>query len=137
MGLRARLFRHAQRLSLAYHDRRGTTDSLYRIQYDTQSIRSIAVDGLIPIAAAAMKLVGMIYVTAQINPELALIALLVAPAIVILTRRYRHPLRNRYRRLKRLQSGALGVVQESLAALRVVKAFSQEAREEQRLSDRL
>src|SRR5262249_38280481 len=34
LEFRAKLFRHLQRLSLAYHDRQGTTDSLYRIQYD-------------------------------------------------------------------------------------------------------
>src|SRR5213594_220270 len=32
-GFRAQLFRQAQRLSLSYHDRKGTADSLYRIQY--------------------------------------------------------------------------------------------------------
>ena len=34
MDFRARLFRHAQRLSFSYHDWRGTADSIYRIQYD-------------------------------------------------------------------------------------------------------
>src|SRR5688572_32652449 len=30
-GFRARLFRHVQRLSLSYHDRKGVSDSIYRI----------------------------------------------------------------------------------------------------------
>src|SRR5690348_14398274 len=34
LQFRSRLFRHAERLSLAYHDSRGTADSTYRIQYD-------------------------------------------------------------------------------------------------------
>src|SRR5262245_34177889 len=32
LALRARLFAHAQRLSLSYHDSKGTADSIYRIQ---------------------------------------------------------------------------------------------------------
>ncbi|MBV9333897.1 MAG: ABC transporter ATP-binding protein, partial [Candidatus Eremiobacteraeota bacterium] len=36
LDFRAALFRHAQRLSLAYHDRTGTTDSVFRIQYDAE-----------------------------------------------------------------------------------------------------
>ncbi len=39
LGFRARLFQHVQRLSLAYHDMAGTTDSIYRIQYDAPSIQ--------------------------------------------------------------------------------------------------
>jgi hypothetical protein len=34
LDFRAQLFRQVQRLSLTYHDTRGTSDSLYRIQYD-------------------------------------------------------------------------------------------------------
>src|SRR5919198_1770592 len=34
LSFRAKLFRHVQRLSIAYHDARGTADSLYRIQTD-------------------------------------------------------------------------------------------------------
>ena len=30
LDFRGELFRHVQRLSLAYHDRRGTADSTYR-----------------------------------------------------------------------------------------------------------
>src|SRR5262245_14364283 len=44
LGFRAQLFRHAQRLSLAYHDARGTADSTYRIQYDAIALQSIATE---------------------------------------------------------------------------------------------
>jgi len=39
LDFRTRLFHQAQRLSLIFHDRRGTTDSIYRIQYDAPSIQ--------------------------------------------------------------------------------------------------
>src|SRR5947207_5578691 len=41
LGFRTRLFCHVQRLSLAYHDSKGSTDSTYRIQWDAQSIQYI------------------------------------------------------------------------------------------------
>ncbi len=34
LDFRARLFAHVQRLSLAYHDTRGMSDSSFRIEYD-------------------------------------------------------------------------------------------------------
>src|SRR5206468_10825895 len=39
-GLRAQLFRHAQRLSFSFHDSKGTADSTYRIQYDAAAVQN-------------------------------------------------------------------------------------------------
>src|SRR5262249_58924817 len=40
LRFRGALFRHVQRLSLSYHDVRGTSHSVYRIPYDAPAIRS-------------------------------------------------------------------------------------------------
>jgi len=48
LDFRAELFRQVQRLSLAYHDARGTADSIFRIQYDAPAIQWIAVYGIAP-----------------------------------------------------------------------------------------
>jgi ATP-binding cassette subfamily B protein len=63
LSFRARLFRHAQRLSLLYHDSRGTTDSAYRIQYDAPALQWIMTDSLPSLTTAVVTLAGMIYVT--------------------------------------------------------------------------
>src|SRR5262245_42308936 len=46
LEFRSRLFAHVQRLSLSYHDTKGTTDSTYRIQYDAPSIQWILVNAV-------------------------------------------------------------------------------------------
>jgi len=43
LRFRAGLFRHAQRLSLAYHDTNGAYDTTYRVQYDAPAIQWIGV----------------------------------------------------------------------------------------------
>ena len=131
-GFRARLFRHVQRLSLAYHDTKGTSDSTYRIQYDATALQNIAVDGVVPFFTSALTFVSMIYVTARINWQLALVALSVSPAVFLVARTRRRRLRGKAREVKKLESSALSVVHEVLGAARVVKAFGQEDREEQR-----
>lgn len=131
-GFRARLFAHVQRLSLSYHDTKGTADSTYRIQYDAAGLQNITVEGVLPFFTAAMTFVSMIYVTARINWKLALVALAISPAIFLTVRTYRQRLRSQARELKKLESSALGVVQEVLGAARVVKAFGQEDRERER-----
>jgi ATP-binding cassette subfamily B protein len=132
LDFRAQLLRRLQQLSLAYHDSRGTADAGYRVQYDALAIRTIAVDGIIPFLTAGFTVVGMLYVTARIDPLLALVTMVVTPLLGLLTWNYRRRLRARHREVKRLESSALGVVQETLTALRVVKAFGQEEREEAR-----
>jgi ATP-binding cassette, subfamily B, bacterial len=61
---RAELFNHVQRLPLAFHDRYGATDSVYRIQHDAPSIQYFAIQGIIPLLTSAATLAGMLYVAA-------------------------------------------------------------------------
>lgn len=136
LAFRARLFDRVQRLSLSFHDTRGTADSTYRIQYDAPSIQGLLISGLIPLVTSAAMLAGMIYITVRINRDLALVALAVSPALVLMAWTYRRWMRPRYDEIKKLESGALKVVQEVLGALRVVKAFGREASEHGRFVDR-
>jgi ATP-binding cassette subfamily B protein len=135
-GFRAQLFRHVQRLSLSYHDTKGTADTIYRIQYDAVSVQRIAVEGITPFISSALTLIAMVYVTIQINMELALVALSVSPVIFILSRTYRRRLRHQSREVKKIESSALSVVQEVLGAIKVVKAFGQESREDARFAQK-
>ena len=129
---RSRLFRHVQRLSLSYHDMTGTSDSTYRIQYDAPAIQRIVVDGLIPLFGSAVTLVAMIVVTARIDLRLAVVALSVSPILFLLSRSFGPRLRKNWKEIKQLDSSAMGVVQEVLSAVRVVKAFGREDREHER-----
>lgn len=136
LDFRAQLFRHAQRLSLSYHDLKGTSDSTYRIQYDSSAVQYVAIDGIIPFFTATFTLVSMLYVIFRLDWQLALVALAVSPILFILARIYRRKLRRRSRQVKRLESAGLSVIQEVLTALRIVKAFGQEDREQDRFVQR-
>lgn len=135
-GLRERLFAHAQRLSLRRHDSRGSSDSVYRIQYDAQEVQKVTVDGLLTTAAAAVTLAATVVVVARLDWQLAAVGLLVSPLLVHLTRRYRLRVRPRYRDVKGIETNAMQVIQEAMGALRVVKAFGQEDSERDRFSQR-
>jgi ATP-binding cassette subfamily B protein len=132
LAFRAKLFRHTQGLSLSYHDSRGTADSTYRIQYDAPAIQWILVDALIPLASAAITLGAMAFIMVRLDWQLALVALTVAPLLVLVSLKYSRWLKLRWREAKDLESATLGVVQEVLSSVRVVKAFAQEDREQRR-----
>lgn len=137
LDFRARLVDQVHRLPLAYHDARGTADSVYRIQQDAPAIQYIMVDGAVPFVTATFTLVTMFVVTARLDTQIGLVALAVSPPLFLLARFYRPRLRRQSRQVKKLESSAVAIVQETLGALRVVKAFGQEAHEKHRLLGRL
>ncbi len=136
LDLRARVFLHAQHLSLAHHDRRGSIDAITRIEKDVRDTQSILVESVLPSFAAGLTLVGMLIVTARLDLQLALVAFTVAPVLFLLNHYYRRRLRVRWHEVRKLETSALAVVQEVLGALRVVKAFGQEEREQKRFLSR-
>jgi ATP-binding cassette subfamily B protein len=129
LRMRSRLLTHVQRLSFAFHDRRGTADSLYRIQYDSMALGNMVVINLLPVVSALFTLVAVFVVIVGINAELALIALATTPFLAVLSKRSKSQMRRHYRESKKLESSAMGVVHEVLGNARVVKAFGREASE--------
>jgi ATP-binding cassette subfamily B protein len=132
LGFRRRLLQHLQRLSLSYHDQRSTADSLYRLQYDAPSLQWITINGIIPLLTAALTILAMIAVTARLDPQLALVALLIVPVLFLVVQVHRRRLRSRWHEVKDFESSAMAVAHEGLSAARVVRAFGGERREEQR-----
>jgi len=132
LEFRAKIFRHVQRLSLSYHDTKGAADSTYRIHWDAASIQWVTLYGVTPFLGATMTLAGMLYVTALLDWQLALIALGVAPPVFLIMSVARGRLRAGWTTAKELESRSIATVQEALSGLRVVKAFGQEDREQAR-----
>ena len=135
-AFRAKLFRHVQRLSLTYHDTRGTADSVYRIQNDARSIQYIAINGVFPVITATATVAAMMAIIATLEWTLALIPVVVVPTVLLLVRESRRRLRQRWIEVKEIESSSMGVVQEVLGAVRVVKAFGTEDQEHSRFVDR-
>ncbi len=135
LSVRSKLFRHLQHLSLIYHDTRGTTDSVYRLQWDAMGIQSLVVNGFIALVSSGLTVIGVIIVTAMIDWHLAMVAGAVVPVLFVLTSTCRWLLRKRWFEVKEMESIAMQVAQETLSALRVVKAFGREEHEGKRFFD--
>jgi ATP-binding cassette subfamily B protein len=135
LDFRSRLFRHAESLSLTFHSKQGTVDTLYRIQNDATALEWVFVDGAIPLITSTFSLVAMLFVVFRLNWKIGSTALVIAPLLFFLTRATRPLLRTRSRELKKQESLALGVIHETLGVLPVVKAFGQEDRERDRFAN--
>src|SRR3569833_3073394 len=104
LEFRSEAFAHAQRLSLGYHDERGTADTVYHIQEDAPSIQYIAIQGWIPLISAVIMLVAMVVVTWRIDSMLALVALAICPVLFWLTRASSRRARAKWHAVKALGS---------------------------------
>src|SRR5437899_2629654 len=133
LDVRARLFRQMQRLSIAYHDTMGASDSAYRTLNDAPMLRSFGIDNIIPLITSILTLAAMILVMVYLDWQLALIALLVSPLMFLLTVAFRPRIRAGWRKYRASESAAMEVAQESLSACRVVKSYGQEERKNQQL----
>src|SRR6266446_5389309 len=101
LDIRARLFRQMQRLSIAYHDTMGASDSAYRTLTDAPMLRSFGIDSLIPLTTSILTLGAMILVMVFLDWQLAVIALLVSPLMFLLTFVFRPRIRAGWRKLDR------------------------------------
>ncbi len=135
LQLRTHLFPHVQRLALRFHDARGTSDSAYRVLYDTAAVPGYIVDGVVPLATSGTLLVAMVAVTAAMSPTMAAVALAVAPALVLSSLPFQRKLYRDWAANKELASSIQSALLEVLGALRVVLAFGSEEREKRRLSE--
>jgi ATP-binding cassette subfamily B protein len=132
LSFRSLLFNHLQRMSLMYHDKKGTSDSLYRIQSDSACIRFFLIDQASPLVSSFITLFAMIAIMFLINWHFAIISLCVIPPLFIITRLSTKRIKIYWKKVKEDESRAMSVIHEVLSSLRVVKAFGQEDNENKR-----
>jgi len=131
LDLRSDMFRHAHRLSLAWHDNKRTGVLMYQINNQAASIGSITVS-VPPLLQSVLTLAGMFFVVFRIEPTLALIALSVVPFIYYSAGYYARRIQPKVLRVRNLEGQSLTIVHEAMAMLRVIVAFGREQYEHRR-----
>lgn len=134
--LRERTFTHLTKLSLRYHDARGTGDSLFRVTNDTWAIQSVLLDGLVPLASAFLSLAGALVILLSFDPFFALLAMVSAPAAFVLSKRFTARINRSARTLQQKESEVYSQAEQALGGIRTVQAFGREAHEAARFADR-
>jgi ATP-binding cassette, subfamily B, bacterial len=133
---RARLFWQVQRLRLEFHDRKGSSDTAYRIQHDAPAIQQVTIQGMVPFVTSLFSFAGMAYVTSRMDWQLAVIAFVISPALMLLSRAASRQVHASWHKVKELDSSAMSVLTEVLGAVRLVKAFGREREEDSRFVTR-
>jgi ATP-binding cassette, subfamily B, bacterial len=127
--VRQQLFSHLQSLSLRFHLRRGTGDTMYHVENDAYCVEKLTLAGLLPLLSAATTLLAMFFVLWRMNWQLAVMSLAVLPALYLVNRHFMERMVSGAERLKEIESRGLSFVQEVFSSIRVVKAFGREEHE--------
>src|SRR3954447_3546434 len=130
--LRQRLFSHLQRLHFAFHDRAQTGQLMARANTDIQQVETVVI--LIPLTVASLfTLGGVLAIMLAKNVVLAVLALGALPFLNVAATRFSRRIAPVNHALQEELAGVSGVVEESLAGIRVVKGFGAERQQVRRL----
>lgn len=124
--IRSQLYRHLQRLSLAFHYQTKSGDLLTRITSDIDRLRDVTVNHALPLIINVFTLASMVGVMFWMDWELALIALAVMPVFMMSTLRITKQIRKVAQRQRRRESAMAATAAESMGAIKVVQALSLE-----------
>jgi subfamily B ATP-binding cassette protein MsbA len=133
--LRVRVYHHLEHLPLAYYDTHRTGTLLSTITDDVGTIQDFASSSALGIVVDLLTIAGMLGLMFWLNWDFALIAVGVAPFLLLFVLRFRKAVKRATREVRLHESDILSVIQQGLESIRVVTAFGRQELEEKRLED--
>lgn len=133
--LRNDLFAKIQRLSFSYHDRNQTGQLMIRATDDVERLRTFIGQGLLMALQALVLLTGTLVILLLTNMRLTLVVLPILPVALVVFMIFGRMSQPLFREVQVRLSRVNTVLQENMAGLKVVKAFAQEPREQNRFND--
>src|SRR5467141_3183695 len=122
--LRMAIVNHLQGMSLSFFNLRKTGDLMSHVTSDATLVHGVVTQTIIQVLGQVLTLVGGVTVIFLMNWKLALLTLVVAPPMGLLGQRMGRQIRELSRAAQDAQAEAVGVLQEAIAEVRVVQAFT-------------
>jgi len=126
MKLRTELYAALQTLPLKFHDANRSSDSAFRVAYDSQSIQTIYNKGFATVFQSLVTLFWAVAVMLWIDWKLTLAAIAVLPFVFWAIRFFAERVRRHSTSIQEKESDLLTIAQEGLSAVRMVQAFGRE-----------
>jgi ATP-binding cassette subfamily B protein len=127
--LRAELYAHIQRSSLAFFSRKKTGSLISRVTADTDRLWEFIAFGVVDVSLSLVMLAGLGAVLLTLDWRLGLVMTLPVPVFCWLIYRHGESLNGLFIRTWRKWSRVTDILSDTIPGIRVVKAFNQETRE--------
>jgi ATP-binding cassette subfamily B protein len=133
--LRSQIFRHLQRMHVAFYDKNPVGRLVTRVTTDVDALNEMFTSGVVSIFEDFFVLVGILGIMLCMNWKLALIAFAVLPFIVVATKIFRDKVRDSYRRIRTAIARINSYLQEHVSGMVVLQLFNRERKAYQRFSE--
>jgi ATP-binding cassette, subfamily B, bacterial len=135
LELRRRVFRHFQRLDIAFHERYTSGRVVSRSTNDVEAIQDMLETGFDSLITAVLTLIGTAILLVTLDVRLGLMCLAAFPVLVALVWWFRNESAKTYRRVR--ESAALVIVQfvETMTGIKAVQAYRREPRNQEIFED--
>ncbi|MDH2898611.1 ABC transporter ATP-binding protein [Rahnella variigena] len=128
--MRAQAFSHLQKLSFRYYDNTKTGHIITHVTKDLEEVGEIAHHGPEDVFIAVMTFIGAFILMATVHVQLALMTIIIVPAMTWMVSRYGAQMTDTWRRLFGMVGNFNARIEESIGGIRVVKAFANEDHEQ-------
>jgi ABC-type multidrug transport system fused ATPase/permease subunit len=135
LELRRRIFRHFQRLDVAFHDRYTSGRVVARSTNDVEAIQDMLETGFDGLITAVLTLLGTSVLLVVLDVKLGLMCLCAFPVLVLLVGWFRTQSSKTYKLVR--ESAALVIVQfvETMTGIKAVQAYRREPRNQEIFED--
>lgn len=132
IDIRGQLYRKFQRLPLAYYDNHRTGELMSYISNDVAALQNAMVDKLIELITESSIFVGSLAMMFYLDWKLSLLTFIVVPMVGQAMKIFGRKLKRSGTLIQERLADMTAFLQESLAAVRVVKSFVREQHEIER-----
>jgi ATP-binding cassette subfamily B multidrug efflux pump len=133
--LRRQIFRHLQRLHVAFFDKNPVGRLVTRVTTDVDALNEMFTSGVVSIFEDIFVLAGILGVMLCMDWKLALITFAVLPFIVIATKIFRDRVRDSYRRIRVAIARINSYLQEHVSGMVVLQLFNRERKAYKQFSE--
>lgn len=126
IDLRVEMYTHIQKMSLDFFEKFRQGDIMSRLLGDIGAIETVIRQSFTQVIPQTLTLIGVLGYLIFLNWKLTLMTFGVLPLFVWLIQIFGNRVRRISSKIQRKSADIVSVLQESLAAIRVVKAFSTE-----------
>ncbi len=128
LDLRLALFRHLQRLPIAYFDRNPVGRVMTRVTNDVDVLNELFTAGVVSIVGDVFVLVGIVVAMVRLNAELMVVTFSVLPLIVLVTLTFRVKVRKSFREVRSALARMNAFLNENLSGMSTVQLLNRERR---------
>ncbi len=130
--LRAQIFRHLQKLHIAFFDRNPVGRLVTRVTSDVDALNEMFTAGVVSIFEDVFVLLGILAIMLNMSWKLALITFAVLPLIFYATSIFRRKVRESYRRIRIAIAKINAFLQEHVTGIVVLQLFNREKKSYER-----